>query len=190
MSVLPCPSTLSLVSFYLPRTRKGSSRPFLYPVCMHVQKDATYRPASDRVQCVPSESTCAGRPSAQSAFVDRVEVQLATLVSDLNSLITLQFQDFQREARENDSAPHLPSSQFSMIFCNLNRFEQSQNTSEHSCNQTALAASFTESCNPNLMRTSLLSKDTKTLKRNKQFEWFSLCSIWTETVHLHPSSNQ
>ena len=38
----------------------------------------------------------AGRPSAQSAFVDRVEVQLATLVSDLNSLITLQFQDLER----------------------------------------------------------------------------------------------
>lgn len=124
---------------------------------------------SDRVQCVPREALALDRrPRAQSAFVDRVEVQLATLVSDLNLLITLQFQDFQRASGENDSAPHLPSAQFSIIFCNLNRFEQSQNTSEHSCNRTALNASFTESCNPNLMRTPLLFKETKTPRRGQQ----------------------
>ena len=148
MSVRACPSTLSTVSFFLPSKRKRSS-PFL-KLFLHVQKDATYRPASDRVQCVPREALALDRrPRAQSAFVDRVEVQLATLVSDLNLLITLQFQDFQRASGENDSAPHLPNPQrFHIFFGNLNRFEQSQNASEHSCNRTALNASFTENCNP------------------------------------------
>ncbi len=59
MSVRACPSTLSTVSFFLPSKRKRSS-PFL-KLFLHVQKDATYRPALGPCPMCSSWGTCAGQ---------------------------------------------------------------------------------------------------------------------------------
>ena len=116
------------------------------------------------------------RPSAQSASVDRVEVQLATLVRDPNSLITLQCRNFESAFLSEWLAPHLPSSQRATSDFNSLRTPQHTLVREVLLHLSPKVAIH---CNPTTRMNNPLSE-------GGHFEWYSLCWIWNETVHLHP----
>ena len=122
LHVNECPSTLSIVSFFLPSKRKRSS-PFLMLFCM-----------SRRTQLANLPRTTSTRPRTQLRELPSFHVQCvpAVLTQDtsrvrtpISSWITLQFQDFQRPSGENDSAPHLAKS---ATWTDLNSLRTPQNT--------------------------------------------------------------